>query len=202
LRPNGVKSTKGWLQPDAGNEPSVAWQPKKNVNAQPATIVKSISRSERRPARAHNGRTAMLAWQRSPDINRREIDSQHRMLVTLMTDLHDVMKFARGTETIGDVFDEVVEYANYHFTVEERLMRDSRYPGYLLHKAVHDDVRARLLDLREQFEKGGRGAVSTATLQFLRDWLISHIAAEDQAMVRHLNGQTVGSPSLVATSIH
>jgi hemerythrin len=144
----------------------------------------------------------MTAWQQSPDINMREIDGQHRMLVTLMTDLHDVMKYARGIETIGQVFDEVVEYTNYHFAVEERLMRDSCFPGYLLHKAVHDDVRARLLDLREQFEKGGRGAVSTATLHFLRDWLISHIAAEDEAMARHLNGQTVDSSSLVSVSIH
>jgi len=144
----------------------------------------------------------MTAWQGSPDINIRDIDGQHRMLVTLMTDLHDVMKYARGTDTICEVFDEVVEYTNYHFTVEERLMRDSRFPGYLLHKAVHDDVRRRLVELREQFEKGGRGAVSTATLQFLRDWLISHIAAEDQAMVRHLNGQTVGFSSLVSMSIH
>ena len=144
----------------------------------------------------------MSARQQSPDINMREIDGQHRMLVMLMADLHDVMKYARGTEIIGDVFDEVVEYTNYHFTVEERLMRDSRFPGYLLHKAVHDDVRARLLDLRAQFEKGGRGAVSTATLRFLREWLISHIAAEDEAMARHLFGQLVGSPAPVAVSIH
>jgi hypothetical protein len=64
LQPSGVKSTKGRSQPDAGNEASVARQPKKNVNAQPAMIVKSISSGERRPeaaARRENGHDGVAA---------------------------------------------------------------------------------------------------------------------------------------------
>ncbi len=138
-----------------------------------------------------------MTSQQSPEIHMQEIDGQHRMLVTLMTDLHEALKYARATETISDAFDEVVEYTNYHFTVEERLMRESGFPGYLLHKAVHDVVRVQLLDLRAQFENGGRGAVSPATLQFLRDWLISHITAEDEAMARYLDAEAAGSPARV-----
>ena len=141
-------------------------------------------------------------WDDSWNVNVRELDGQHRMLATLICDLHDALKYARSLETINGVFDEVVEYTEYHFAAEERLMRDSRFPGYLLHKAVHDDARLRLADLRERFEQGGRAAVSAAAFEFMRDWLLSHIEVEDQAIARHLlAGETARLPEH-SVSIH
>ncbi len=128
-------------------------------------------------------------WSDSHRINVRDLDGQHRMLATLIRDLHDVMKDARSPETITGVFDEVVAYTTYHFAAEERLMRDSEFPGYLLHKAVHDDVKERLVQLRQQFDTGGRSAISVAVFEFLRDWLLSHIETEDREIANHLSSR-------------
>ncbi len=108
------------------------------------------------------------------------------MLATLIRDLHDVMKDARSADTITGVFDEVVEYADYHFTTEEHLMLDSGFPGYLPHKAVHDEVKRWLVRLRERFERGGRSATGVAVFEFLRDWLIDHIQVEGRKVANHL----------------
>jgi len=132
---------------------------------------------------------AAPSWDDSQTINVRDLDGQHRMLATLIRDLHDVMRYARSLETISGVFDEVVEYTKYHFAAEERLMRDTDFPGYLLHKAIHDDVKTRLVELRDRFERGGRPAISVAVFQFLRDWLVSHIEVEDQEIADYLNGR-------------
>lgn len=137
---------------------------------------------------------AAPSWEGSQRTNVTVLDGQHRMLATLIRDLHDVMRDARSVETISGVFDELVEYAAYHFSAEERLMRDIHFPGYLLHKAVHDDVRARLAELRDRFEHGGRAAVSIATLEFLRDWLVNHIEVADQSIVDHLGRCMSSSP--------
>ncbi len=144
---------------------------------------------------------AAPSWDDSHTIHVRDLDGQHRMLATLVRDLHDVIKCARSSETISGVFDEVVEYTKYHFAAEERVMRDIRFPGYLLHKAVHDDVKQRLVQLREQFEKGGRSAINTAVFQFLRDWLVSHIEVEDQEIADYVNGKDA-PPVKRPVSIH
>ncbi len=127
------------------------------------------------------------SWDESRTLNVRDLDGQHRMLATLIRDLHDVMRDARSRETITGVFDEVVEYTRYHFAAEERLMRESGFPGYLLHKAVHDDVKKRLAQLREQFERKGRSAMSVAAFQSLRDWLVSHLEVGGREIAAHLS---------------
>ena len=127
------------------------------------------------------------ALEQSPSIHVPEIDEQHRMLMALMRDLYDDVRLARGNQAIGEVFDELVEYTRYHFAGEERWMRDIQFPGYLLHKAVHDEVCDQLAELRAHFEKTGRSAVDTAVLEFLCEWLISHITVEDQAIVAYLS---------------
>jgi len=138
---------------------------------------------------------AAPSWDDSQGINVRDLDGQHRMLATLIRDLHDVMRYARSPETISGVFDEVVEYTKYHFAAEERLMRDTDFPGYLLHKAIHDNMKSRLVELRDRFERGGRPAISVAVFQFLRDWLVSHIEVDDQEIAEHLlNGGAPCTP--------
>lgn len=145
---------------------------------------------------------ALMAWDDSYSVNVREIDGQHRMLVTLMNQLHEATKSGCSNDELCEVFEEVIEYTKFHFAAEERLMREIRFPEYLLHRAVHEDMKARLADLREQCENGRRSAVRSMTLQFLRDWLISHIAVEDQAIGRYLNAHAVVPDSPAAVSIH
>ncbi len=143
---------------------------------------------------------ATPSWGGSQKTDLSVLDGQHRMLATLIRDLHDVMRDARSIDTISAVFTEVVEYAKFHFAAEERLMLDIHFPGYLLHKAVHDDVKAQLADLRNRFELGGRAAVTLGTLAFFRDWLVSHIEVADQAIVDHLG--RIGSPAASSSRVH
>ncbi len=129
---------------------------------------------------------ALMAWDESYSVNVREIDSQHRRLVRLLNELHEAMKFGRSRDGLGEIFHEVVEYAKYHFATEERLMREARFPDYLLHRAVHEDVISRLADFHGQFDDRGP-AITMMTLQFFRDWLRNHFVAEDQAIGRYVN---------------
>ncbi len=140
-------------------------------------------------------------WEQSPSIHVPKIDEQHRMLIALMHDLYDDVRLARGNQAIGDVFEELVAFTKYHFEGEERWMRDIHFPGYLLHKAVHDEVCEQLTELRAQFENTGRSAVDTAVLQFLCEWLISHITVEDQAIVAYL-GDPAGGRADAPVSVH
>jgi hemerythrin len=137
---------------------------------------------------------ALIAWDDSLTVNVREIDSQHKMLLTLVNQLHEATKFGRGSDILGEVFSEVVEYTKYHFAAEERLMRENGFPEYLLHKALHEDLRVRLTELQREFDGGERAAVGIGTIQFLRDWLVNHISARDRAIGQYMANQGVLGP--------
>ena len=142
----------------------------------------------------------LIDWDDTYTVNVREMDSQHKMLVKLLNQLHEAIKFGCGTDILGEVFTEIVEYTRYHFNAEERLMRENGFPEYLLHKALHEELWSRLCDTRREFDGGGRAVVGIGTLQFLRDWLINHVTTKDRAIARYLNlqGAMLGTRSAMS----
>jgi len=149
---------------------------------------------------ARETRMPLIDWDDAYAVNFREMDSQHKMLMKLLNQLHEAIKFGHGTDILGEVFTEVVEYTRYHFNAEERLMREGGFPEYLLHKALHEDLWSRLCELRRAFEGGGRSVVGIGTLQFLRDWLVNHVTTKDRAIARYLNQQGAALTSYSAVS--
>ena len=67
-------------------------------------------------------------------------------------------------------------------------MRSMRYPSYAWHKRQHDTVRAKLVLLERDAQKGDREAVLTA-LEFLTAWLQTHTAVSDRMMGAFLRTQ-------------
>lgn len=69
--------------------------------------------------------------------------------------------------------DQMVEYTEYHFTTEERLMAIHAYPNTEAHLEQHRQFKERSLQLRQQYASGQR-AISIHTLTFLCEWLLYH----------------------------
>ena len=85
------------------------------------------------------------------------------------------------------IFDELLEYAGYHFTEEERLMERVNYPDLPAHHLHHE----KLVDLvhrhRAQLESGAPGADAQA-LEFVKTWLLSHVLEADREIGAYLSG--------------
>lgn len=132
----------------------------------------------------------LFPWDDSYSVGVRVIDDQHRKLVSLLNDLHDAMRVGKARSILGRIFEDLVAYTKYHFSTEERLMEQHGYDGYAAHKAEHDDLTAKALDLQQRWRAGTLG-ISIETSEFLRAWLAHHIQGTDKQLGAFLNTKGV-----------
>jgi hemerythrin len=85
----------------------------------------------------------------------------------------------------GQLITELVGYTERHFTLEERMMEASGFPGLDDHRQEHHHARTIVTHFRND-HLDGRAVEAKAVLDFLEGWLLSHIAYNDQAMAAFL----------------
>ena len=127
----------------------------------------------------------MITWSDDYSVGLQEIDEQHKHLVGLINKLYNALAQRQNHETLSVVLDELVEYTKVHFAVEECLMRLFDYKDYEPHKAIHDDIVAKVLRFQAQFHSGD-SKVGMDLLMFLKEWLLTHIQKIDTSYSSHL----------------
>ncbi len=123
----------------------------------------------------------MLEWNDGLSIGIPEVDTQHQGLVGMVNKLHDSMKEDAATEVLLEIVEDMREYTVVHFGTEEDYMRRYEYPEYDFHKSEHEDFVAKVVQLERDY-KSGKVALSMEVLNFLSDWLVTHIVDTDKEM--------------------
>ncbi|WP_298684569.1 bacteriohemerythrin [uncultured Methanomethylovorans sp.] len=80
----------------------------------------------------------LITWSEKYSMNIKEIDDQHKKLVEMINELHDTMKQAKSKETSLIVINELVAYTQYHFSTEEKYMKQFGYSDHVSHKKEHE----------------------------------------------------------------
>ncbi|MCL2007062.1 MAG: bacteriohemerythrin [Treponema sp.] len=115
------------------------------------------------------------------------IDDQHEKLVHLTNTLH--LACLQDKETAMRCFVEVareaVNYVHYHFTTEEHMMRFLMYPNYYAHRKEHELFIKEILRQTQRFAEH-KSLVPNRFVQFLKDWILSHIAVCDKSLAEHI----------------
>lgn len=132
-------------------------------------------------------------WNESLSIGHPLLDSEHRRLVEMLNRLHHAVQAGFGDEMIEIILCDLSEYCSYHFEHEEREMIRNFYSDYSAHKAQHDKMIERLGQFVYKFEIR-QEKISFEIIDFLRDWLTSHIQIEDRKLARFCisNGSGAG----------
>ena len=120
-----------------------------------------------------------LKWSDKYSLNVAEIDEQHKKLVSLVNEMYDAMQAGKGRDMIGTVIAEFVDYTDYHFKAEERLLRQNGYPEYDEHKEMHDSLSRKAHSIKETFDRGNTPSAIEVML-LLTNWLNTHILEEDR----------------------
>ncbi|NLW16287.1 MAG: hemerythrin family protein [Firmicutes bacterium] len=118
------------------------------------------------------------------------IDEQHKELFARIEQLLAACNQGKGKEEVTNTLDFLAEYIEIHFTAEEELQRNSGYPEYEAHKAIHDKWVEEISQLREQLAKDG--PTVRLVLQVNRkvvDWLTQHIRKVDKRLAEYLRSQ-------------
>ncbi len=133
---------------------------------------------------------ALFVWSDKYSVNIKEIDEQHKKLVDMLNELHDSMKAGKGKEVLGSIFTGLIQYVGTHFATEERLMSSNAYPEYAAHKAEHTKLTQKALELQKNFQEGVP-VLTVELMNFLKDWLQTHILGTDKKYGPFLNSKGV-----------
>ncbi len=122
----------------------------------------------------------LFPWTEKLSIGLPEIDEQHKILISLVNQLHYAMKTKKGATESGKILNELTQYTVTHFAFEEKLFDKYNYPAKERHKEYHTDLVGKVSKFKEDFE-AGRAGLSMDLMCFLTDWLNEHIMKTDKA---------------------
>lgn len=111
------------------------------------------------------------------------IDREHRQLFALVERANRLVKewtVEDGYDEIMEIFKELKDYTEFHFTDEESYMRSIKYEGYEAQKRAHEAFISRLEEFDFEKIEGNPREHLTSLIEFLLGWLINHILQADK----------------------
>ena len=120
----------------------------------------------------------LVHWDGSYLLNIPHIDEQHEQLIALVEELDKAVRENTGRLLIDSVFQELIRYTTMHFGAEERFMMEHDFPGLDSHRCIHTDFIHKLHELLARNRDDT--TLSTTTLNFLSDWITTHIKGNDR----------------------
>ncbi|MDD2811665.1 bacteriohemerythrin [Rhodoferax sp.] len=129
-----------------------------------------------------------------------KIDEQHKMLVRLLNQLANHIAFKSDIPALNLIFDELADYAVYHFQTEEAIWHAylPEDPMESTHKDVHNSFIINVMELRGQGNSRPAEDVIADVLGFLTRWLASHILENDRYLAHVVLAMQASMPLVLA----
>lgn len=131
---------------------------------------------------------AALAWSEAYGVGNAMLDSDHRILINLLNQLHDAAETGQSREVVGTVVNVLAEYTEHHFRREEGLLAAAGYPRLEEHRAAHRELEDKVRALRDRWLGGDRSALDEEVLLMLKKWLTDHILGADKSYQPWIEG--------------
>ena len=131
-----------------------------------------------------------FVWDESYSVNNYPIDNQHQRLFTINNTLaENLQKGGDVTESeLRKIITDLLTFARTHFAAEEKYMIRVGYPDFEKHKALHEAFETAIGVVEAELEKGDIHAVVSTLPEFVGNWLVQHIASEDQKYANFVQG--------------
>jgi len=111
-----------------------------------------------------------------------KVDEQHKKLVQMLNLLASNIAYGTNIELLNRIFDEMAEYAVYHFETEEAIWHEylTDDSAEIEHKAIHRSFVEEVVRLKTSLATRSLAELADETLGFLAGWLASHILESDR----------------------
>lgn len=136
---------------------------------------------------------AAVKWDEGLKVGLAEVDCQHKALFRMTNCLLTTLNDGKGKEVVCEAAKYLTDFFDEHFQIEEKMMRDNKFPGCEAHKKEHDDF----LKGVKRFEKGIESGMDESSLVNMTHDLIcerfkDHIKKSDQALADFMSGKPSG----------
>ena len=126
---------------------------------------------------------SLIEWKEEFSVGVPSVDLEHRQLIDLINDMHDLAGSKASAEKVLMMLGEIFAQISAHFALEERFMRETRYPHYAAHKDDHEALLDELRDIMDRVEDDGSYAEATLSRE-LGDWFTNHFRTHDALLHR------------------
>jgi hemerythrin len=133
----------------------------------------------------------LMTWNEKLSVGVQLLDDDHKKLVGMVNQLYDAIQTGHGKDSLGKILDGLVDYTKVHFAHEERFFEQTKYADAAAHRKQHSDLTNQVLDVQKKYKAGVNGTLSLEVMNFLKNWLITHIQGSDQKYGPYLNSKGI-----------
>jgi hemerythrin-like metal-binding protein len=126
-----------------------------------------------------------IKWNESLSVGLKQFDKDHAHLFDILDRIYTVSMGNNHATGLEPIIDELIDYANYHFTSEEHLLKVSDYPELASQEIEHEHFIFRALEFKRDLINGNNPS-ATILIWFLGNWLLHHIMDVDKKYCQHL----------------
>lgn len=121
-----------------------------------------------------------IVWDQSFSVDVKLIDAQHKKLFAILNRLHGVVNKIEGeAEPLENIILELAAYVDFHFKTEERYFEEFGCEDMEEHIRQHNFYEGKIKEFNEKYKKGEE-SVGEEIMNFLKDWISSHIKIKDK----------------------
>jgi hemerythrin len=128
-----------------------------------------------------------LQWDDSLVLGFDEIDSQHKAIFEHFGKLSDAAQQGKSKEVIEELAVFLFDYAHVHFTTEDKIMVEYKYPKIEIQRHEHGEFTRDANEIKKKIEQeGATQEVAIEVTGKLLRWIINHIKKHDKEMVEYV----------------
>jgi len=120
-----------------------------------------------------------VEWSKELETGVTFVDADHKVLINLLNQVNDCIDENEEMTVLGSVLGALVEYTDYHFLREEKMMDLSGYTGLETHKATHRVLSGQVRGVYEDYQANPATVNPIDVRDFLQSWLVDHIMGSD-----------------------
>jgi hemerythrin-like metal-binding protein len=120
----------------------------------------------------------MRKWDESLSVGIKLMDLQHEMLLNVIAVVSEALTEEKYDLAV-EKFELLVNYTEYHFYEEEKLMMREAYPDISEHKIMHIEIMNKVHSYGKDLESGDFSEAKEI-VEFLESWLVNHIKGQDK----------------------
>ena len=134
-----------------------------------------------------------IAWSSDLETGNEAIDSQHKELFRLTSNVVEACESDKSQEILGDTLNFLASYTVKHFIDEEALQVEYDFPDYERHKKLHEEFKAKVVDLIHQYQEDPQSVdLRVHVNSTIIRWLLQHIKGEDFKIAGFIRKATGG----------
>ena len=116
----------------------------------------------------------IFKWGAEYELGIPEMDKQHQRWIEIINGFYDNLERKDVDSKVLNMINDVLDYTNYHFTEEEKMMESIGYSELDEQKKMHELITVKMKEYKRKIESKELLLSMTVTNE-MKEWLKNHI---------------------------